>query len=474
MKNQLISALAIVVIVLAASPASAEVLYNITDLGTLGGNSSRAYSINNSGQIVGQAKDASNRMHATLFDPTGNGHNINLGTLSGGSSMALSINNSGQIVGHAFVTMTDHHAVLFDSTGAGQNIDLDTLGGNRSNAHSINNNGQIVGSAEPASGKRHATLFDPTGQGNNINLGTLGGDTTSSASSINDEGQIVGGSDIDYYQHSHATLFDPTGDGNNIGLGTLYGYFNSGAKAINNNGQIVGAVWQNPLEWDTFRAVLFDPTGSGGNIDLNPLGGSSAAYSINNNGQIVGWACRCVGGLCRPHAALFDPTGQGNNIDLNTLIDPNLGWKLIYAECINDKGWIVGNGKNQDGYSRAFLLKPILPPIEAEIDINPDTLNLQSKGKWISCHIWLPEDYDVADVNSYSVLLEDEIEAEWIWADEQEQILMAKFSRSALQEILAELETPIQVELLVTGELIDGTIFEGTDTVKVIDKGKQK
>jgi hypothetical protein len=112
--------------------------------------------------------------------------------------------------------------------------------------------------------------------------------------------------------------------------------------------------------------------------------------------------------------------------------------------------------------------------IEATVEITPHTLNLKSKGKWITCYIWLPEDYNVADVNSYSVLLEDEIGVEWIWFEEQEQVLMAKFSRSALQEILADLETPIQVELLVTGELIDGTIFEGTDTIKVINKGRKK
>ncbi|MHC4423169.1 MAG: hypothetical protein ACYS0C_06435 [Planctomycetota bacterium] len=470
MRTKSVFVLAMVVIVLAASSARPDVLYDIIDLGTLtGGNRSLASSINNRGQIVGRADDASNRTHATLFDPTGNGHNTDLGTLSGGDSMALSINNTGQIVGHAFVAMTDYHAVLFDSTGGGQNIDLGTLGGNRSNASSINNNGQIVGQAYPAAGKRHATLFDPTGQGNNINLGTLGGDTTSFASSINDKGQIVGSSAIDNYQDFHATLFDPTGDGNNIGLGTLYGYFNSGAKAINNNGQIVGAVWQDLFEWWTFCAVLFDPTSSGGNIDLGG-GSSSAAYSINNNGQIVGWAGRCVGGLCGQHAALFDPNGQGNNIYLNDLIDPNLGWELKVAECINDKGWIVGSGINPAGETHAFLLKPILPAIEAEIDIKPNTLNLHSKGKWLSCHIRLGEEYDVADVNSYSVFLEDEIGAEWIWFNEQQQAVMVRFSRAEVQDMLE----PGQVELTVSGELIDGTKFEGTDTIKVTDKGKKK
>jgi hypothetical protein len=55
---------------------------------------------------------------------------------------------------------------------------------------------------------------------------------------------------------------------------------------------------------------------------------------------------------------LFDPTGSGNNIDLNTLIDPGLGWTLEIAYSINDNGWIVGQGINPDGYTRAYLLIP--------------------------------------------------------------------------------------------------------------------
>jgi uncharacterized membrane protein len=77
------------------------------DLGTLGGSSSEALSINDSGQIVGWSLSSGGPfppIHACLFDPTGHGNNIDLNTLISPSSSwtlnyAYSINNSGWIVG---------------------------------------------------------------------------------------------------------------------------------------------------------------------------------------------------------------------------------------------------------------------------------------------------------------------------------------------------------------------------------------
>jgi hypothetical protein len=172
---------------------------------------------------------------------------------------------------------------------------------------------------------------------------------------------------------------------------------------------------------------------------------------------------------------MFDPSGSGFNIDLNELIDPNLGWTLTIAYQINDNGWIVGYGTNPEGDIRAFLLTPVLePPIEAEIDIKPNTLNLRSAGKWIRCEVWLPEGYDVADIDPYSVFLEDEIQAEWIWFNEARQVAMARFSRQELNQILAGMDALGEVELTVTGELTDGTQFEGTDTIRVIERSRPK
>ena len=108
------------------------------------------------------------------------------------------------------------------------------------------------------------------------------------------------------------------------------------------------------------------------------------------------------------------------------------------------------------------LVNVIIP---ADIDIDPNMLNVQSEGKWITWHIWLPEEYDVADIEPDSILLNGVIEAAWRWIDEEEQVLMAKFSRSDVQAIVE----PGEVELTVRGELTDGTTFEGAVMITVID-----
>ena len=112
-----------------------------------------------------------------------------------------------------------------------------------------------------------------------------------------------------------------------------------------------------------------------------------------------------------------------------------------------------------------FMITPEAPTIPATIEIIPNTLNLKSKGRWITCYIRLPEDYDVSDISL--ILLEDKIEPRQIWSDEKKQVMKTRFSREEVQDIL----TVGQVELLVTGQLTDGTLFEATDVIRVIDKG---
>ena len=105
-------------------------------------------------------------------------------------------------------------------------------------------------------------------------------------------------------------------------------------------------------------------------------------------------------------------------------------------------------------------------PIPAEARILPQTINLASKGNWITCYIWLPEGYDVADIEPDSIFLEDEIQPEQFSVNEQKQVATATFDREKVQSIL----NVGDIELTITCQLADETVFEATDTIKVIDK----
>jgi hypothetical protein len=105
------------------------------------------------------------------------------------------------------------------------------------------------------------------------------------------------------------------------------------------------------------------------------------------------------------------------------------------------------------------------PVVQAASRINPGTLNLKSKGRWITCYIDLPG-YDVNEIDISTILLEDSIPAEW--GDIQGDTLMVKFDRSEVEDMLS----PGTYNLKVSGELVDGTGFEGySDEVRVIEAG---
>ena len=123
--------------------------------------------------------------------------------------------------------------------------------------------------------------------------------------------------------------------------------------------------------------------------------------------------------------------------------------------------------------------------IPATIDIDPHTLNIESKGKWITCYIELPEEYSVEKISLATVTLECSDYTAYTAEGSPSQVgdydedgtpdLMVKFDRQDLAEYLKDnLDSfPQDVTLTVTGK-VDSLTFTGEDTIRVISPGKGK
>jgi len=247
-----------------------------------------------------------------------------------------------------------------------------------------------------------------------------------------------------------------------------------------NNGDVYGEIWMyndatlDILGGDIYRVAAYNTTVT------NWYDGQMESLWANDN-SIVNIYGGSLGGLASRGNSIVNFYGGS----LERFVAYQNGILNLYAyDVIHhstggtlDRGWIEGYYIENDAYfsfdfasTDAFSHIIVIEPISAAIDIQPDTLNISSKGKWLTCHIYLPEDYNVTDVNSYSILLEDQISADWLWFNEKQNVVMARFSRSELAAILE----PGEVTLTVSGRFIDGTYFEGTDVIRVIDKGRKE
>jgi hypothetical protein len=113
--------------------------------------------------------------------------------------------------------------------------------------------------------------------------------------------------------------------------------------------------------------------------------------------------------------------------------------------------------------------------LNASVDFQSNTLNLESKGKWITAYVELPIGFDVADINVSSITLNNTIP---VFPDGPTHVgyndtsnvkyLMIEFNRTAVIDyILSKGIKYANVTLTLTGRLLDGTSVAGNGAIRV-------
>jgi probable HAF family extracellular repeat protein len=307
-----------------------EVLYQVTDLGTLGGQFSDARAVNDSGQVAGSAVNANGASHAFLYT---DGRMIDLGTFGGVQSFGLGMNNLGQVTGYAATPSGDWRAFLY-TAGVMTDLGIPGTGYIGSFGFAVNDHGQVTGYLHTTLllSDYHTFLYT---DGQITDLGAPPGAHYSVGIGIDDQGRIAGqyGSrdPVRTFLYSNGSMTDI---GNVAGLGVL-------AYGMNSLGHLTG----------------YSATGGFVYVDgiFTDLG-DTACYGrgINDLDQVVG-PCRL------PHSDAFHAFfySGGELRDLNDLIDPKLGVILENANAISNTGFIAATGTTAAGDHHGFLLTPV-------------------------------------------------------------------------------------------------------------------
>lgn len=200
----------------------------------------------------------------------------------------------------------------------------------------LNNLGDVAGRAgDSLSGETRATTWNHGSLGRR-NLGKLGGGEYSSASGINDAGEVAGAANI--AEAIVPIIWTPTGGLRRLPL--LPGDNCGQAFGINQYGHVAGYS-SGP---NGAKAFLWTRSAGVHNLGVLPGGNYSRACDINDLDEVAGTSGSAVG----DRAVLWTKTGDVR--DLGTLP----GDTSSEASAINNNGEVVGNSKGPRGM-RAFL-----------------------------------------------------------------------------------------------------------------------
>jgi hypothetical protein len=161
--------------------------------------------------------------------------------------------------------------------------------------------------------------------------------------------------------------------------------------------------------------------------------------------------------------------GQRSNFSTTFTLPQHFNWVAVGFEF----GFQGGASTDRNELLDNVVLQAIAP---ASVNIDPDTLNLKSKGQFITAYITLPEclGKSGSDINPDTVrLVSYDSTSIGLPAippfDVEDGVLMVKFDRQQLIEILNSNTGTFTFN--IEGNLYDGTGFYASDTIVVIKPG---
>ncbi len=217
------------------------------------------------------------------------------------------------------------------------------------------------------------------------------------------------------------------------------------------------------------------------------IGDEKTEIHICGNGTTITIFGQCDEYTIAAHRAIDDTnvffTASNIPSSSDSIHQYNIDWDALSA---GEEGVTVlvdadGDGVFEHSFTTGNVLSSdeFLLKTETTVDLDPDSLNLYSTGRWVTAYIEFPEGYDVADIDVSSIMLNGTVpvdpSAPWEIGDYDDDgvpDLMVKFDRAQVTEyILANVnieERFTTVTLTVTGYLYDGTAFQGSDIIKII------
>ncbi len=259
----------------------------------------------------------------------------------------------------------------------------------------------------------------------------------------------------------HGTVYDY-----NMERLLLFGGLISSGTSLNDT-------WQLTLASGSESWIRFAPP-------LVPLNRSQNAAAFDTKrGQMV-----IFGGLHYPDLIplatlndiwLFDGSYWTNPFPISSRPLPRRGPGAVYDQ-VNDRFALFG-GEFISVFPFAF---------DAKIDLDPNTFNLKSGGKWITVYIALPTGIDPADIDLnttgiyfigqeliFPPLLADQTFGGKIGDGNKDMIpdLTIKIDRQTLIDLMQPAE---ETAITIAGALTTGDIFSGGDIIKTIEQGQEK